>query len=183
MRETIPSDFIRGVRLFENLSHDEIQQILDAAEDTRFDQDELIFSEGDRGAALHVMLEGRVSISVATPMTGKTEIAIIEPQGVFGESSFFHPAPHHASARCLTPVRLIRLYRGRYDELLSQGHVGAYKLAFNAAGILGERLQHTDEWVERMLQGRQNAELLSDWKRFRGSLRFSDKNSPGMFRP
>ena len=183
MRDIIAGEFIRGVRLFDNLTHDEIQQILDAAEDVRFDLDQMIFAEGDQGCALYVILEGRVSIAVSTPITGDTEIAIIEPKGVFGESSFFHPAPHHASARCLTSVRLIRLSRNRYDELLQQSHPGAYKLAVNAAGLLGERLQQTDEWVERMLQGRQNSELLSDWKRFRGSLRFGTKGSPGMFRP
>lgn len=183
MNDIIISEFIRSVRLFDNLTHEETQQLLDAADETQFAKDETIFAEGEESRALYIVLEGNVRISVATPITVDTEIVTIEPRGVFGESSFFHPSPHHASAQCLTPVRLIRLGRSQYDELLQSGNVAAYKLAANAADLLGERLQQTDEWVERMLQGRQNAEVLSNWKKFRGVLRSTGRGSGGWFKP
>lgn len=183
MKETIAGEIIRSIRLFNDLTHDEIQQLLDASEDTRYEAGHVIFDEGDQSRALYIMLEGSVRIAVKTPLTGQTELVTVGPREVFGESSFFHPSPHHASAQCTSPVRLILLSRERYDVLLQSGSAAAYKLAVNAADLLAERLQQTDEWVEGILQGRQNAELLSDWKKYRGSLRFNTKGSAGMFRP
>ena len=175
VNDTIAGKFIRGVQLFHGMTHDEIQLLLDAAEDLHLPKDAIVFAEGDESQDLFFVIEGRVRISLAMPIQGDAEVAVIEPQGVFGESSFFHPAKHHATAQCLTPVRLVRLRRSQYDQLLTLQNIAAYKLAVNAASVLGERLQQTDEWIERMLQGRQNAETLSAWKQFRGGLRLQTR--------
>lgn len=177
----IPADFIRGVRLFHNLSHDQVQQLLDAAEEVNYKEGQVVFEEGEKGRALYVVIEGSVRIALAAPATADTELMTLGPQGVFGESSFFHRSLHHARAVCLSPVRLIRLRRPKYRELLEGGSLAAYKLAANAADLLGERLQETNEWIERMLRGRSDAELLSKWKRFRRGIGSSSGGQAGGF--
>ena len=167
MATRIPGDFIRGVRLFENLTHDEVQQLLDAAEEVEFAEGQPVFHEGKKKRALYVVIEGKVRITLAAPSIAETELTTVEPQGVFGESSFFHQSLHHATAYCLTDVRLIRLRRSKYRELLKEGNLAAYKLAANAADILGERLQQTDEWIEKLLHARQDKELIVHWQKFR----------------
>ena len=167
MKTHIPPEFIQSVRLFHNLTHDEVQQLLDASEQLSYAEGESIFEEGEKGRALYVVLEGNVQITLAAPAIAETELFTVEPRGAFGESSFFHSAVHHATAHCLSPVRVICLRRGSYCELLKKDSLAAYKLAANAADLLGERLQQTDEWIERMLQGRQDAELVAKWRRFR----------------
>ena len=179
----ISAEFIRGVRLFENLTHEEIQQLLDASEEVTYAEGQTIFSEQEKGRALYVVIEGSVRITLAAPSIAETELLTVEPRGVFGESSFFHRSVHHATAHCLTPVRVIRLRRGKYRELLKVDTLAAYKLAANAADLLGERLQQTDEWIERMLQGRQDAELLTKWKQFRRSISGGFSAPTGAFRP
>lgn len=169
----LSAEFIRGVRLFQNLSHEEVQELLDASEEVNYKVGQAIFDEGDEGRALYVVIEGSVRISLAATVTTETELVTVEQQGVFGESSFFHRSVHHATATCLTPVRVIRLQRDKYRELLKSDNLAAYKLAANAADLLGERLQQTDEWIERMLQGRKDAEQLAKWKKFRRGFQFS----------
>ena len=181
MTSRIPAEFIRGVRLFHNLSHDEIQQLLDASEEVSYQEGQAIFEEGEKGRALYVIIEGQVRLALAAPVTTDTELVTLEPQGAFGESSFFHRAEHHATAICLSPVRVIRLRRSKYRELLAEDNLAAYKLAANAADLLGERLQQSNEWIERMLQGRQDAELLVKWKRFRRGIRSDSGGSIGGF--
>jgi CRP-like cAMP-binding protein len=178
----IPAELIRGVRLFHNLSHDQIQQLLNAAEEVNYEEGKVVFEEGEKGRALYVIIEGSVRIALAAPITSDTELMTLGPQGVFGESSFFHRALHHASAVCMSPVRLARLRRQKYRELLEADSLAAYKLAANAADLLGERLQQTNEWIERMLQGRSDAELLSKWKRFRRGIGSSSGGQIGGFR-
>ena len=184
MATHIPGEFIRGVRLFQNLSHEESQQLLDAAEEVEYAEGQTIFDEGEKGRALYVVIEGSVRITLAAPTTAAaTEVVTVEPQGVFGESSFFHRSAHHASALCLSSVRVIRLRYSKYRELLQKDNLAAYKLAANAADLPGERLQETDEWIERMLQGRQDAELLAKWKQFRRGIRKRSSGSIGGFHP
>lgn len=183
MANRISGEFIRGVRLFQDLNRDEIQDLLDASEEVDFAEGQTIFAEGEAGQALYVIIEGKVRISLAAPTTAETELAILEARGVFGESSFFHRAAHHATAACLTPVRVIRLRGSKYRELLEKGSLAAYKLAANAADLLGERLQQTDEWIERMLQGRQDAEMVAKWRQFRRGIRSSSSSPISGFRP
>ena len=183
MATHIRGEFLREVRLFQNLSHDEIQQLLDASEEVAYAEGQSIFDEGEKGRALYVVIDGNVRITLAAPSMAETELVMVEPRGVFGESSFFHRSVHHATAHCLTPVRVIRLRRSKYRELLKNDTLAALKLAANAADLLGERLQQTDEWIERMLQGRQDAELLAKWKTFRRSMSSGFSAPIGGFSP
>lgn len=181
MSKHLPGDFVRGIRLFEGLSREEIQQLLDSSEEVKFAEGATVFEEGGEGRALFVVIEGTVRLALGTLAWEDTELAQVGPQGVFGDSSFFHASPHHATAKCLTPVRLIRLQYSRYRELLDDEQVSAYKLAANAADLLGERLQETDEWIERMLQGRHNSEMLTKWKQFRRGIRSRTAGQAGGF--
>jgi CRP-like cAMP-binding protein len=96
---------------------------------------------------------------------------------VFGESSFFHPAPHVATARCLTAVLALRLPRAPFDLLLRAGSLAAHKFAGNAAAILAERLQATDRWIEEILQQEQDAQVAERWRSFRARMAFDFKPS------
>ena len=158
MTRHLTGKFIKQVSLFRNLTHDEIQQLLDASEEVGYPAGRAIFDAGEESRALYVVIDGEVRISLAAPMTEDT-------------------------AECQTDVRVIRLRRSRYRELLKSDNLAAYKLAANAADLLGERLQQTDEWIGRMLQGRRDAELISKWKQFRQSLSREFSHSPGGFSP
>jgi len=171
VKTQISSDFVQCVRLLHNLTDDEIQQLLEASEELKYAEGQSIFCEGGRGRDLYVVLEGSVRITLAAPATAETELFTVEPGGVFGESSFFHRSVHHATARCLSSVRVLRLQHRNYVELTKSDSLAAYKIAANAADLLGERLQETDDWIERMLQGREDAELLVKWKHFRRGIR------------
>ena len=186
MTTHLPADLVRRVRLFQNLTHEEIQQLLDASEEVSFAEGTNIFEEAEasqKKRALYVVLEGSVRITVTVSPTVRAELVTVEVGGVFGESSFFHDSVHHATANCLTPVRVIRLRRKKYSDLLAHDNVAAYKLAANAADLLGERLQQTDEWIAKMLQGRQDAELLAKWKQFRHRISRGFSAPSGGFSP
>lgn len=176
-------EFVREISLFRGLTHDEIQQLLDVSEEVRYSQGKPIFEEGDPGRALYIVIEGTVQITLAVPSISDTEVARLESRGVFGESSFFHASSHHATAVCLTPVRVIRLRYEKYRQLLEEDHLAALKLGANAAEVLAERLQQTDEWIERMLQVRSDAELTAKWKQFRRKLRGHHSSHAGGFSP
>ena len=183
MTTHLPGDFVRGIRLFHGLTSEQIQRLLDASKEVSYADGQSIFEEGAAGRALYILIEGKVRISLVSPVLTSTELLTLGPQESFGESSFFHRSAHHATADCLTPVRVIRLQRSKYEELLENDDLAALKLAANAADLLGERLQQTDEWIEQMLHGRQDAELATKWRKFRIGIRASHSGAAGGFRP
>jgi len=177
----------REIPLFEGLTIDEIEQLLGVAEDHDFESDEVIFHEGGHDRALYVIFVGEVEIVLPTPAFAETLVVKLGADSVFGESTFFHAAPHIATVRCLTPVLAVRLPRERFDRLLEQGSLAAYKLGTNAARVLAERLQATDRWIESLMQEHQDAEIAARWREFRHRIAFghsiADYGPIGSFAP
>ena len=161
---------LHGVALFCGMTHDDIQSLLNAAEDVRYADGDVIFETGSEQRALYVLLEGCVEIDLQAPAFMETVLVRLDTKGVFGESSFFHNTPHAAKARCVGPVRVIRLKREKYDELLLAGSVPALRMGTNAADILAARLQATDHWIAGMLQDRQDHEVHASWQSFRSRM-------------
>jgi hypothetical protein len=84
--------------------------------------------------------------------------------------SFFHPAPHSASVRAKTPLRVLRVERAHYDELAKGGCPGAYKLACNVVACLAERLRRMDEWTASLLAEDALDRRVPEWNEFRQKL-------------
>ena len=78
-------------------------------------------------------------------------LATLEPYNNFGEMSFFHPAPHSASVRAQTQVKLLYIERSKYDQLLTEEPACCSKLAMNTVASLADRLRRMDEWVDELL--------------------------------
>ena len=187
MSSNFPPEMFREITLFEDLTTDEIEELLTVAEDRDFEADQLIFHEGGHDRALYVIFDGEVEIVLPAPAFAETLVLKLGASSVFGESTFFHAGPHVATVRCLTPVLAVRLPRERFSRLLDQGSLAAYKLAANAARVLAQRLQATDRWIEDLVQVHQDAEIAARWREFRHRIAFghslADYGPVGSFAP
>ena len=172
MPSNFPAEMLRETALFRGLSIDEIEELLAVAEDQEHAAGANILHEGGRDRALYVIFDGEVEIVLPTPSLGETTVIKLGAGSVFGESTFFHPAPHVAVARCLTQVLAVRLPRQRFDHLLENSSLAAYKLAANAATLLAERLQSTDRWIEGLIQRHQDEEVAASWREFHRRVTF-----------
>ena len=77
-------------------------------------------------------------------------LAELEPYSLFGEMSFFSPAPHSANVVAKTPVKLLSIARSDYDDLIRDGVSAAYKLAYNVVESVADRLRRMDEWIAEL---------------------------------
>jgi CRP/FNR family cyclic AMP-dependent transcriptional regulator len=173
MPSNIAAELLLEIPLLENLSVDEIRELLAVAEDRQYEADQTIFDAGTVERALYVVLYGQVEIRLPVTAWDEAVVTTITGPSVFGESSFFYPTPHTATAHCLTAVRAIRLTREAYDRLADTKPPVALKLASNAAEILAQRLQETDRWIEELLEQQQDAQTAASWGRFRSRVGFS----------
>lgn len=155
MSKHIPLDRFSQVPLFQGFNETEIRQVAEIAQVKEFAPGEVVIRQGQRSQDLWVLLEGKCEVIKVTgdgkPHGEAVILAVLEPNSHFGEMSFFHSAPHSASVLAKTPVKLARIIRGDYEELIQEGCRAAYKLAYNTVQCLAERLRKMDEWVAELL--------------------------------
>ena len=169
LSDEIPLSLLTEVPLLEELTHEEVAELIAVSDVRRFAAEEVIFEQGENAPCLCVILQGEVELRLPSPGVDGVHIMQIGQRDVFGESSFFSGGRHAASATAVNDVRLLVIPRMSFNELLQDSRPAAWKLAVNAAGILGVRLQETDEWLREILQHEQDARIAQSWQRFRES--------------
>lgn len=165
--DDVPVEQLADVPILDGLTHEELVELVAISEVRSVPQGQIIFEQNSENGYLAVILQGEVELKLPTAGSLGTHIMRIGEHDVFGESSFFSGGPHAASATAATNVRLLVIPRDGYDDLLQASRPVAWKLAVNAAGILGVRLQETDGWLSEILQHEEDARIAQSWQRFR----------------
>jgi CRP-like cAMP-binding protein len=171
--DLISTEIFKKIPIFRGFSPAEWQRLLEVAEVGQFAPGEVILTQGQRSQRLCVLLEG--SCEVYHTLAGEnasepTTLATLEPFANFGEMSFFHPAPHSASVRAKTAVKLLVMERTNYDELCKEQASAACKLAMNTVESLAERLRRMDDWVDELVRRGQANQRIPEWNRLRATL-------------
>ena len=169
MLTSISPEQLSRIPLFADLTETEREELMRSFEEIAFVAGDVVVQTGDFEPALYVVLIGAVAIELDVPGGEDSLIATVESQGVFGEASFFHPAPHSATVRCREPTTLLRLPRPEFERLLAENSLPAYRIGAKAAQILAARLQATDHWLAQLLTEEQGS-VTASWRRFREGL-------------
>ena len=80
---------LQKVPLFANLERDDLKSILDLAEIREVDKGTLIFSQGEKGDSLFLVLEGRVKAVLLGQDGREVILAYLEPGELVGEMAVF----------------------------------------------------------------------------------------------
>lgn len=112
--------------------------------ETVYDPGQVIFSRGDPGSDLHIVIRGRVRLSVLTPDGRELSFAHVEPPSIFGELAVFDGRPRSADATAVNKVTTLSLSKAAFTRLLRQRpEVGEAAIRF-----LSGRLRDADEQLE-----------------------------------
>lgn len=169
----LPVDLSNKIPMFRGFSTVEWERLMNIAEISHVAPGEVIITQGQRSQRLWVLLEGTCEVfhNMAESNSGEpTTLATLEPYANFGEMSFFHPAPHSASVRAKTAVKLLSIERSKFELLCNQEASAACKLAMNAVASLAERLRRMDEWVDELVHRGQASQRIPEWNRLRATL-------------
>lgn len=171
--DLISTAVFKKIPIFRGYSSAEWERLLEIAEVGEFEPGEVILTQGEQSQRLWVLLEG--SCEVYHSLAGQnsvepTTLATLEPFANFGEMSFFHPAPHSASVRAKTAVKLLLIPRAKYDELCKENASAACKLAMNTVESLAERLRRMDDWVDELVHRGEGNQRIPEWNRLRATL-------------
>jgi CRP/FNR family transcriptional regulator, cyclic AMP receptor protein len=156
--------------IFQDMTTSERLAVLDLVEYQTCPAESTILREGEQVQLLWVILRGRCRVIKTMKAGTLQELAVLEPGAIFGEMSFFNPAPHSASVVALTEVELLRLTRRHYDRLELISARAAQKIALNTVKTLAERLRKMDEWMCDVIDRPESAGHREEWQEFQKKL-------------
>jgi CRP/FNR family cyclic AMP-dependent transcriptional regulator len=139
--------FLKTVPFFDRLSNRQLKTVSDIMFERSYDTDESIFEEGQPGAALFLILDGKIAIEIYRE-TSTTRLAVLENGAFFGEMALLDDTPRSANARALEPTQTLALYRNDLNDLAHRDAKTACQIFRSLAGTIGDRLRLTNELVQ-----------------------------------
>lgn len=107
--------FLKSIDLFRGLPGEELAQIAEIAEEVPISEGDLVFSDGDTGDALYIVVEGKVRV-----FKGEKTFAEFGERETFGEMSVLDSEPRSASVAALSETLLLKIGREEFKDILSE---------------------------------------------------------------
>jgi CRP-like cAMP-binding protein len=164
-------ELLARVPAFRGLNVGERHQLQEIAREKNFKPGERVLVQGKTSQYLWLLLEGQCQVVRDTQHDGPVVLAELGPLQLFGEMSFFSPAPHSANVIAKTAVKLLCIDRSDYDDLIRDNTPAAYKLAYNIVEGVAAKLRRMDDRLAE-LSTEHNGEDTThlEWRQFRDRL-------------
>lgn len=132
---------ISNAPLFESLD-DEVRELLRSAMgEVSLRRGETLFSEGDPGDRLYLVVDGKVKLGHRASDGRENLLAVLGPGELLGELTLFDPGPRTATAIAVGPTRLAELRHDEFVALIDSRP----ELAKHMLRALAIRLRRTNE--------------------------------------
>ena len=104
-------DTLAKAGIFQGVDPDAAMALGSQLETVEYPRGSAIFSEGELGDRLYVILSGKVKLGRHSADGRENLLAIMGPSDMFGELSVFDPGPRTSSATAVTDVQLATMER------------------------------------------------------------------------
>ena len=161
----------RKCPLFGDMNPIELEEVCQRFNSEVYPQGEVILREGKSIQVLWIIARGECEVFKQVKPGIEQRLTILDAGSVFGEMSFFQPAPHSASVRTLSEVEVMRLSRQQFAALQEASPPAVQKMLVNAVKILAERLRSMDDWTCKLVDRPDGLEThRKEWRDFRSKL-------------
>ena len=134
-------DALMQAPLFSALDAEAAAALRASMTEKRVPRSGVIFSEGEAGDRMYVILDGKVKLGQTSPDGRESLLAVLGPGEVFGELSLFDPGPRTAPATAVTDTVVVGLGHGDLRPWLT----GRPEVAESLLQALAQRLRRTNE--------------------------------------
>ena len=114
------TDILRETDLLRSVPPEDLKAVTAASRLRAFRRGQVVFTAGDTGGSLVVVISGRVKVMVHSADGGELTLRIIQPGGVFGELGVADGGPRSADAETLAECRLLFVPRETIQDLCSR---------------------------------------------------------------
>ncbi len=156
--DIIPSDeaeSLSRVPLFKRLTPDELEQLAAEVDQVKFDANETIFNEQDKGDALYVVDSGSVRIWVLDEDVKPVTLTELKPGEFFGELAVLDRGPRSTNATAIMETTLHRLSSDDFQTFLMQHP----DVAIDVICEIGARMRQTNMLVSQRASRNINVQM------------------------
>jgi len=140
-------DFLTSVPIFTNLSGEQLQSLPDKLQPRRYQRGEVIFHEDDPADRMHIIVDGRVKISIASEDGRERDIALFQSGDCFGEMALLDGSNRSATATAVDATETMVLYRQDFLDFLGENP----ELAADVNTMLVQRLRNVNQMLGDMV--------------------------------
>ncbi len=133
-------DFLRRVRMFQELDDHTLREIGNAVVEQRWEAGQEIVRQGDTGVGMFIVRSGKVEI-VQDRAGQREKLRDLGPGEAFGEMALLDEFPRSATVRAVEPTTCLGITRWHFRGILESHPAIALKLL----PILTKRLRAAEE--------------------------------------
>jgi CRP/FNR family transcriptional regulator, cyclic AMP receptor protein len=134
-------DALSEAPLFDSLSEEDSRALRSDVKVVELGRGERLFTEGDTGDRLYIILSGKIKLTKAAPDGRENLLSVHGPGEMFGELSLFDPVPRTSSATAITDAQLAGLAHDALRTWLSTRP----EVAMHLLQALAQRLRRINE--------------------------------------
>lgn len=127
--------FLKGVGLFRTIPGEDLVHIAQITEVLETAKDVPIFSEGDKGDALYLIVDGKVKVH-----SQEHVFATLSRSQCFGEMSILDSEPRSATVTSLSELTLLKIAQEDFTDILAEKP----EIAIGIMQVLTSRLREAN---------------------------------------
>jgi CRP/FNR family transcriptional regulator, cyclic AMP receptor protein len=127
---------LRQTNLFRSVPAEDLAAVAASSRLRTFRRGQVVFTTGDPGDALVVVLSGRVKVAVRSADGGELTLTVVRPGGVIGELSVADGGLRSADAETLDECQLLFVPRETIEDLCLRVPAVAQAMTSSLAAIL-----------------------------------------------
>ena len=127
---------MRNTSLFRSVPTLDLERVIAVSRLRTFRRGQVVFTRGDPGDTLIVVVSGQVKVVVRSADGGELTLTIIPAGGVFGELSIADGGPRSADAETLEESQLLLIPRETTQEICARVPSAAQAVANSVAAAL-----------------------------------------------
>jgi diguanylate cyclase (GGDEF)-like protein len=144
--------FLKSVRIFRDLTEEEIGAILQVLRPRTLQKGQTLFREGDPGGELFIVEAGAMGTSVVLDDGQSLEIVEFVKGDFFGEMSIFEKGSRSATCYAKSRSRLLSMNEEQFFRFFDSNPSGAAKVMTQMLAVTRRRLEDTGEFLSDMVQ-------------------------------
>ena len=146
MERKTTSEFLVGVSIFENLTPEQLQPLSEKMRARKYHRGEVVFHQDDPGDRMHIIVQGRVRISLDSYDGREKDIALLNPGDCFGEMALLDGSNRSANATAVDDIETLVLLREDFIKF-----IGEYpQVAAQTTAVLTNRLRNANQMMGDM---------------------------------
>ena len=136
-------DDLKNFDIFREFSNELIADLSAVRVEKEFEENDVIFHEGDPGDSLHLVKAGEVAIKkLADTMSGEEKaIAMIDKGDFFGEMALFDNKPRSATAYASKKSKVLVLKKEDFLNLMKKDPLTGATELLTISRVMSERLR------------------------------------------